>query len=98
MGTKIAHRMKTLLLGLISLAVLAGLVWGLYTVLARLVAHLMTLSPNVAASIIAVPHQLWTRFQVVDRDRCADSSRLLPWASISTCGCLYPLCLWGVKE
>ena len=45
--------MKTLLLGLISLAVLAGLVWGLYTVLARLVAHLMTLSPNVAASIIA---------------------------------------------
>ena len=53
MGTKIAHRMKTLLLGLISLAVLAGLVWVLYTVLARLVAHLMTLSPNVAASIIA---------------------------------------------
>ena len=49
MGTKIAHRMKTLLLGLISLAVLAGLVWGLYTVLA----HLMTLNPNVSASIIA---------------------------------------------
>ena len=53
MGTKIAHRMKTLLLGLISLAVLAGLVWGLYTVLANLAAHLMTLNPNVSASIIA---------------------------------------------
>ena len=38
---------------IIRLAVLAGLVWGLYTVLARLVAHLMTLNPNVAASIIA---------------------------------------------
>ena len=46
MGTKIAHRMKTLLLGLISLAVLAGLVWGLYTVLANLAAHLMTLNPK----------------------------------------------------
>ena len=38
---------------IISLAVLAGLVWGLYTVLASLVAHLMTLNPNVAASVIA---------------------------------------------
>ena len=52
MGTKTARRLKGLLRVIISLAVLAGLVWVLYTVLARLVAHLMTLSP-VAASIIA---------------------------------------------
>ena len=50
---KIARWLKGLLQVIISLAVLAGLVWGLYTVLARLVAHLMTLNPNVAASIIA---------------------------------------------
>ena len=50
---KITRRLMTLLWVIISLAVLAGLVWGLYTVLANLVAHLMTLNPNVAASIIA---------------------------------------------
>ena len=50
---KIARRLMTLLWVIISLAVLAGLVWGLYTVLANLVVYLMMLNPNVAASIIA---------------------------------------------
>ena len=51
---KIARWLNWVVTGsIMSLAVLAGLVWGLYTVLARLVAHLMTLNPNVVASIIA---------------------------------------------
>ena len=53
MGTKIAHRLTKLLQGIIGLAVLAALAWGLYIVLVNLLAHLMTLNPNVAASIIA---------------------------------------------
>ena len=53
MGTKIAHRLTKLLQGIIALVVLAGLGWGLYTVLQRLTAHLTTLNPNVLASIIA---------------------------------------------
>ena len=54
MGTKkTTQRLIAVLWVIISLAVLAGLVWGLYTVLANLVAHLMTLNPNVVASIIA---------------------------------------------
>ena len=53
MGTKIAHRLTKLLQGIIGLVVLAGLGWGLYTVLQRLTAHLTTLNPNVLASIIA---------------------------------------------
>ena len=53
MGTKIAHRLKKLLQGIIGLVVLAGLGWGLYTVLQRLAAHLMTLDPNVVTGIIA---------------------------------------------
>ena len=53
MGTKIPHRLTKLLQGIIGLAVLAALAWGLYIVLVNLLAHLMTLNPNVAASIIA---------------------------------------------
>ena len=50
---KLARRLKGLFQVIIGLAVLAGLAWGLYTVVARLLAGLMALNPNVAASIIA---------------------------------------------
>ena len=50
---KIARRLMTLLWVIISLVVLAGLVWGLYTVGANLFVYPMMLNPNVAASIIA---------------------------------------------
>ena len=43
------------LMAALLLAVMAALVWGLYTLIAKFVAHLMTLTlnPNVVASIIA---------------------------------------------
>ena len=52
---KIARRLMTLLWVIISLVVLAGLVWGLYTVLANLFVYpmILMLNPNVSASIIA---------------------------------------------
>jgi len=44
---------RSKLLAVVALAVLAALAWGLYALAATLVAYLMTLNPNVAAAIIA---------------------------------------------
>ena len=56
MGTNIPYWLKTslgVIIGLFVLALLVILAWRLYTVLAKLVAYLMTLNPNVATGIIA---------------------------------------------